>query len=235
MAPLLLLTRPAAQSARFAGEAAQALGPLRVVTAPLLEMRFLDRPLPAGARGLVFTSANGVHALARRGSGAGLPAWCVGARTAQAAQEAGFDARIGGADAAALVDRLISAAPPGPLLHVRGIHGRGAVVERLNSAGIETKEAVLYDQRALSLTEEAKAALQGNGPVLVPLFSPRTAEVFAGEAADARAPLHIVALSPAVAAALGDLPRASLDVAEQPDAPAMIAALAQRLAALRLA
>lgn len=235
MAPLLLLTRPAAQSARFAEDAVQALGPLTVVTSPLLELHFRDVAQPMDAAGVIFTSANGVRAFTRLAPGNGLRAWCVGTRTAEAAKAAGFDAVTAGADADGLVARLIEGRPAGPLLHARGVHGRGEIAERLNSAGIETKEAVLYDQRALPLSEEAGDALAGDGPILVPLFSPRTASLFAAAAAEARASLHVVALSPAVAEALGKGPWASVDVAERPDAPAMIAAMAQRLAAVRLA
>lgn len=231
--PVLLLTRPAAQSARFARSVEERLGPLDVVTASLIDLCFLDAPIPGGMRGVIFTSENGVRAYARLAKAAGQVAWCVGDRTAEAARAAGFAAQSAAGDAEALAALLIAGKVKGPLLHVRGVHARGHLAERLNSADIETREAVLYDQRARPLGSEAQQVLAGATPVLAPLFSPRTARLFAQEAQAALAPLHIVALSPAVAGALDGLPRASLDIAKRPDAEAMIAALAQRLAALR--
>lgn len=229
--PSLLLTRPSAQSARFADEARAALGPLPVVTSPLLKIRFLDAALPEAVKGVIFTSENGVHAYRRLAGVSGLMAWCVGRHTAQVARAAGFNARAASGDADALVALMIREGVAGPLLHARGANARGAVAERLNLAGIETKEAVLYDQQSCPLTSEARALLAGDAPVLVPLFSPRSAAIFAAEAGGARAPLHIVVLSPAVGRALGDLPHASFACAAHTDAMAMIEALAQRIAA----
>ncbi|MBL9060851.1 MAG: uroporphyrinogen-III synthase, partial [Mangrovicoccus sp.] len=65
----VLLTRPAAQSRRFAAQVAGRLGPgVRVVIAPLMRIEPLA-PLPALARGEVpvFTSESGVEAFAALG------------------------------------------------------------------------------------------------------------------------------------------------------------------------
>ena len=227
--PVLLLTRPQAQSDRFAQAARDKLGPMRVIVSPLMKIHFLDAPLPEGAR--VFTSQNGVQAHLRLAPAAGRTAWCVGAQTAQAARTAGFAARETEGDARALVALIVQDGATGPLVHVRGVHARGDVADRLNAAGIETSEVVLYDQIPCPLVDEAKVALSGSAPVFVPLFSPRSAQLFADAAAGARAPLHLVALSPAVAQALNNCPRASLDIAARPEAGAMLTALADRIAA----
>lgn len=232
--PTLLLTRPAAQSQRFARQAEAALGPWPMVISPLTEIRYLEAALPAEGA-VIFTSENAVRAWLRRAAGAGRKAWCVGARTAEAARAAGFDAQAAGGDADALVADLIAQGVRGPLLHMRGTHSRGAVADRLNSAGIETSEVRIYDQHPSPPTPEARALLAGRAPVLVPLFSPRSAALFAAAATGAGAPLHIFAFSPAVAAALSGVEMASLDVAAQPEAEAMIAAMAQRFAASGLA
>jgi hypothetical protein len=61
------------------------------------------------------------------------------------------------------------------------------------------------------------------------LFSPRSAVLFAAQAQGAER-LWLAALSPAVAAALGDLPRLGLEIAEKPEAGPMLLAV-QRLIA----
>lgn len=236
--PRLLLTRPAAQSARFARQAQAALGPLTVTIAPLLRLRPLPPPTLPAARAVIFTSENAVHAYRQlAGAAEGRTAWCVGGRTAAAARAAGFAAQSADGDAGALAALLIARQAEGPVLHLRGVHSRGSLAAELNSAGIETLEAVIYDQQPCPLTAEAEALLAGQSPLLAPLFSPRTAELFATAAAatPATAPLHVIAMSRAVAGALGAFAPATLDIAARPDAEAVIAALAQRIAASGLA
>ena len=84
--PTILLTRPLAQSQRFAAMVGGA------VIAPLMVPEFLSPPLPTrDFAAVVLTSETGVEA-ARRISAAGAPlpkrAFCVGDRTAKAAQAA---------------------------------------------------------------------------------------------------------------------------------------------------
>ena len=70
--------------------------------------------------------------------------------------------------------------------------------------------------------------LAGIAPIIVPLFSPRTAQIFVAAAEPiTNAPLYVVALSAAVAWALGGLQVARLETAAQPTAEAMIAAIGQ--------
>ncbi len=88
----MLLTRPAAQNARFAAQVTARFGPgVRFVDSPLLAPRFLDPTLPAGPfDAVVFTSETGVAGYRRLTAEQALPAWCVGPRTAEAARAAGF-------------------------------------------------------------------------------------------------------------------------------------------------
>jgi uroporphyrinogen-III synthase len=197
-----------------------------VVISPVVEIRALPSPAdPAAYAGVVFTSENAVAALARPGGG--QRAWCVGGRTAQAARAAGFDTVAAGGDAAALVEEIRAAGARGPLLHARGAETRGAVARRLTEAGIRCDEAVVYDQRSVPLSAEARALLAGPGPVLVALFSPNSAARLARALADAqvRAPLRLAALSGAVADAWTGPPPERLAVAARPEAAAMVAAL----------
>ena len=225
----VLLTRPEAAGDRFAAELTARFGKgLRIVTSPLLAPRFLAPALPQDAAAVVLTSETGVTAALRlRDGGQHLPAraFCVGDRTAEAARAAGFDAVSAKGDADALVALILADGSAGPFLHLHGAETRGDVVGRLQAAGLRAAGAVVYDQRPCPLADAARSLLDGQGPVLVPLFSPRTAALFA-ETAPHRAALWVAALSPAVASALGNLSVARLVTASRPDAAAMLAAIA---------
>ena len=206
----VLLTRPRPESQRFAA----ALGvPCEI--SPLLRIEFTGLAAPEAAA-LLFTSANGVGAWVAGGGATGLPVWCVGTRTADAAREAGFEVRGIARDADALVASVPDDAPS--LLRVRGEHARGCVARRLADRGLRMEEAVMYRARALPLTDRARA-LAVSGPVVAPIFSPRSAQLLSGAWPQGMLPhLKVVAMSGAVAAAL---PVAPVAVAARPDAAAM--------------
>jgi len=239
--PVLLLTRPQAQACRFAALAHTRLGPHRTIVAPLMEIE--QRPPecdPAGYATFLFTSENGVTAFAAQSRLRDRPALCVGKRTAETAAAAGFTARsaaAGGGDVEALIALVLRERPAEPLLHLRGEHAAAPLAARLSAAGLACDEAVVYAQTALSLAPEARLALAGEAPVLLPLFSPRSAELAAGALGRldeaARAPLYPVAISRAAARAWersGGAPAAG--VAERPDSGAMLAALAAAMSRL---
>lgn len=224
--PVLLLTRPDAASRRFASDLeAEGLIGTRVLISPLIRIS-MNGPLPemSDIRGVIFTSANGVSSYRALG-GAVLPlCYTVGDATAAAARAAGFSPRSARGNADALVALITREAPAGPLLHLRGRHGKGDVAARLTAAGIPTREAELYDQPAQELSAAAKAVLDGDAPVIVPLFSPRSAAQFA-QAVQGRAPLFVAAMSGDVAAALGGLYVSRLEIPKHPDAAHMRSAV----------
>ncbi len=218
MPPILLLTRPEGPSRRFAAQAA-VLPPHEVLIAPLTEVVALpfDPAVFDGARGVILTSANAVPMLPAM---PGLPAWCVGAATARAAQAAGFAARDGGGDAAALLRLLRAEAPEGPL-----VYAHGTDLSRDLTRDLPGLCAVaVYDARARAPGPALLAALAGTRPVFAPLFSPRAARLFAQVPGALTAPaLHLVAISPACAAALPTPLDAT--IAETPDSGGILRAL----------
>ncbi len=223
MTPTVILTRPKAQSESFAAKLKAAWGrPIDVIIAPLMEIvpvdASCDRP-----DAVIFTSANGVLASERLGLRAGLTAWCVGSKTAELAQKVGFVPRIGPGDADGLVAAIITAKPDGKLAHIRGRHARGDVSARLNAAGITCEDIIVYDQKALPLTHEAKSAVSEQDFVLFPLFSPRTATILNGEGPFA-ATVHVIALSEAVKAGIEPKVTQHVTLAASPDGNAMLAA-----------
>lgn len=212
-APVLLLTRPEVASRRFAADCA-GLG-LRIVIAPLQRIVPVahDADALARAEGLVFTSP---VAVPFAGPGRGRVAICVGPRTAAAAEAAGFVAQVSTTGEAGGMLPLL-AAHCGRLVHPHGRH----LARDLPVEGV-----VVYDQIAVPPTDEALEVLAGQLPVVLPLFSPRSARLAAQAAAGARAPLRPVAISAAAAAAWAETRPEPARLAMRPDAAAMLAAVA---------
>ena len=232
MAPTVLLTRPAAQSASFAQSLQARVVGLRVVVSPLMATVFHAVTLPKEPlQGVILTSQTGAEAAGRLRTQLPDLAYCVGDRTAQVAREAGFRVQSAQGDAEALL-ALILREKPQALIHLRGREARGDLAQRLSAAGVFTQERVVYAQDAQPLSDEAVAVLSGKAPVLVPLFSPRSAEILAAawQGLATHAPLVVVAISQAVAEAAAFCPTKPV-IATHPDAPSMRdAVLAQLLA-----
>lgn len=202
--PTLLLTRPQPGAKRFAA----LMRGWRCVISPILRIVPVDHDasILGDAQGLVFTSA---HAVPWAGPGRGRPALCVGAHTAREARAAGFDVTEGAGTADSLLP-LIARAPV-PLIHAHGRH----LAKMLPVPGV-----VVYDQKAVGLSAKAKALLADPGPVILPIFSPRTATVLSTQIADARAAITVVAISDAALRNWSGPARHAI-VAERPDAQAM--------------
>lgn len=196
--PTLLLTRPSAQSKVFLKACEAGAGrELRAVISPLMQIEptgtvpDLDRYAT-----IIFTSANGVNSISERASLVGRSVLTVGEMAAIAARSAGAEAMPLGGD----VEEFLSEAAhvKGPALFCRGVHSRGDLAERLRDKGHRVDEAVVYDQVAVPLTEEAERLLADVGPVVAPLFSPRSAHLLTDQGPFA-ARMSIVAMSAAVA------------------------------------
>lgn len=228
--PTILLTRPMAQSQRFAAALA-AITRLPVVISPLMETRYLPATVPPGDfSAVVLTSESGARAAG--GVLGRLPhrAWCVGDRTAAVAREMGFSATSANGDAEKLIARIRQGRESGPLLHLRGTNSRGNVAKTLTMGGIETEELIVYDQAERPFSPEARLLLNGDSSIVMPLFSPRTARIFARQGL-ARPGLWVAALSPAVAQEITGLATAGLEIADQPDAEGMLLAVQRLIAA----
>lgn len=216
--PTLLLTRPRAAAERFAA----GLEGGEVVIAPLMKIEGTGAVVNRdGIRALILTSENAV-AFAPGGA---MPAYCVGVRTAQAAKASGFEAELPGADADSLVTALLDRQPDGPLLHIHGVHTRGDVAARLRAGGLDARGVAAYDQRAVPPGPEFFDAL-ARPRLIVPLFSPRSASLFAEAARHHLRPdTQLLALSPAVAAALPERMHRQVGVISHPNGAEMGKAL----------
>lgn len=220
--PAILLTRPSDDAQRFGADLYARLGrDAAIVMAPVLDIR-LQPPvkLPNDGHIPVFTSRHGVAAY---GSGQG-PCFTVGGATSLAARRAGFSPLSANGDAEALFQLICQHRPSQPLLHMRGTHSTGALAQRLQEAGFRAGECVVYSQERQPLSADALTLLSGVCPVIVPLFSPRSARALFDQV-QPTAPLCIAAISGAVAQT-GHLPsHHSLRVAKTPDVQAMLDAV----------
>ncbi|WP_081856384.1 uroporphyrinogen-III synthase [Thioclava dalianensis] len=199
--PPLLLTRPRDGALSFAEDfRARFSADWPTVVSPLMDFEAVENPIPS-ADSVIFTSQEAVRLFSLRQAAGGRVAFCVGARTAQAARAAGFTAIAGDAGAEALLEVILARHARGSILHARGEPVAFDLSSALNSAGIETKEVVLYRQVRQAFTNEARDVLGSGGPVLLPLFSPNSARTFWDQAGDATARFYVAAISPAVAEA----------------------------------
>lgn len=229
--PPLLLTRPATASARFAAAFRANFGAdWPVVLSPLMETIWRSPRLDLdGVAALIFSSETAVQGYCRLQTTRNLRAWCVGVRTAEAARVAGFDAVEGPGDAARLADMILRAGADGKMLWPHGKQVAFDIADRLNRAGTETVSVTVYDQKTLPPTDAARALVAGSDPVLLPLFSPRSAALACAAFADSRAPLWVAALSPSIADACAPLGPRRLSVAVRPDSESLLAALRESL------
>jgi len=225
--PPILITRPQPQASRLARQIRGLDWTGRVYVAPVLGPVFYPLRLPdTHFRAVILTSETAVLA-AKRLSGLPKLAFCVGDRTAQAARRAGFSATSAMGDATDLLAAILQSVTVGPLLYLHGREMRGTLVDDLISAGIETFSAVTYAQNPRPLTAASVALIRHAGPVILPIFSPRSAAVLAGEwqAAGAKAAPYVVALSQAVAAAAAPFKPAHITIAARPDGDSLLVAM----------
>lgn len=211
---VLLLTRPEKQSLDFLAECEAALNcsipavisPILVIT-PVKFSINLDR-----YRTLIFTSRNAVEQFGSRLENRYVVT--VGAQTAKLASDYGASASCLGQDVDTLLERKDEIASPA--VHLRGVHSRGRLAERLSDFGVLTDECVVYDQVEQQLSGEGKAALR-SGCAVVPVFSPRSAAVLS--AYDAHPDTRVAAISEAARNAWSA--PGLCDVARHPERQAM--------------
>jgi uroporphyrinogen-III synthase len=230
----VLVTRPREQGEVFARKLAARFGSrVRPLVTPLMAPEYLSPPLPDGPfDAVIFTSAHGVEGAHRLGVPLPHLAWCVGHSTAAKAAAAGFETRSSDGDVSDLIAALLAASERGRFLYLRGVDTAGDLEKALISNAFSVLSLQVYLQNAIPLGEESRTLLTQPGRVVVPLFSPRSAALFANALpSGSRADLLVAAMSEAVAAAAASLPRRTVVTAARPDAEAMLDAVETLLAA----
>ncbi len=233
-----IVTRPRDDAAALVGALADRgvaalLAPMLTILPVPQATRHLAERL-AGAQAVLFTSANGVRAFAAASPRRELPVLAVGDASAAAARIAGFrSVTSAGGDIEDLVELVAAHLSPqgGALVHAAGAAVAGDLAGRLAAQGFAVHRATLYEAvPAAALDRDTAAAMRRGEAAMALFFSPRTATTFVRLAAgagvgDACRAMAAVALSPAVAAALGDLSWRTVRVAARPGQGDLLAAL----------
>ncbi|MCB2093329.1 MAG: uroporphyrinogen-III synthase [Rhodobacteraceae bacterium] len=229
--PTLLLTRPFAQSQGFAAEfRARFCSDWPILIAPLARLEFHNPPFDGQDIGhVIFTSQNGVAGFSRLTPDRRFHAWCVGKKTAEAARMAGFDSTIGPGTAEELADRIIAEGTVRRAFYPRARDIAFDLSKKLETGGIDTVELIVYRQERCPPMAEAAALLAGGSPILLPLFSRRSADIFRINYPEIRAPILLAAISPTVADATDRITKAACTVASHPDSDHLLDALAELL------
>lgn len=226
-APRILVTRsePGASetAARLTAER------YRPIVEPVFAIEPIDVVLP-DFDALAFTSANGVRQFAILSQRRDVPVFCVGARTAEAAREAGF-ATVASADGDVEALGLLIAddLPKGArLLHAGNEEARGDLTGRVRSAGLAVDFIAIFRAAPARTPGPALKAHLAGHPAFeaVMIHSPRGAAIVAGFAQGSTASLDIAAISAAAAAPLAMIPGRT-EIAAHPDEQSLLSALAR--------
>ncbi len=225
--PLIVITRPLPQGDRFAEMVADAFGSsVDILVAPVMRID----PIPVNVDptcDVIFSSANGVTALGQ--SGDGRVAFCVGDRTAHAAQKAGFETRIAGGSADHLIKLVLKSDASSPLVHVRGEHSRGDIATTLRAHGRTVGEVIAYQQSEIALSGDALSQICAAERAIFPIFSPRTAAILSKQLETREINCAVVALSDEIAAEVHFAKE--IDVAPSISAQSVIISLERHIAA----
>lgn len=223
--PTLLLTRPerdAVEFARYFPDIAD-----RIVISPTTTIEFMPiRAELSRFESFIFTSVNGVRAVEGLAGFAKKTAFCVGNRTAKEAGLLGLQPKSANGSVEELVKMIADLRPKGELLHLHGCEHKGKIVERLNELGIKANGEIAYVQKQMTLNQEALSCLSGKSPIVIPLFSPRSAERLSEQIKRCNAPIYLVAISENAAKAWTGQSPVKFTVAKHPDAPHIKAEIA---------
>lgn len=223
MTATILITRPTESSKSFAVRLRKRLGSeVDVIVSPLLGIKPVATQLNLdGVKSLVFTSMHAVRTFAALTKNRDFICYTVGASTSKAATQVGFDPIEGGGTADLLAQMLMSNPIAQPCLYLRGEHIAYDMASVLKSGGVLIEQAILYAQAEQEITKTAFDALSRPNKIVLPLFSPRSAELFFVKQ-NWVAELYVAAFSENVAHAVPKSRIQTLAVATEPSIDAML-------------
>ena len=219
--PKIILTRPEPGLSKFSVQLAQEVPSAQQYCEALQVIDF--KPYQgdlARYSGFVFTSSNGVRA-AKRWDLPPRLGFGVGQVTTELARSYCDPVYDGGSDVEALIALIKSMMPDGPLLHIRGRVSVGNLATRLSEHGIETHEAIGYQQNVCTPSDVLIQLLQGGKPMILPLFSPKSAEILKALSTN-REHWHVITMSQAVAEIFDANEVLKLEIAQKPNGVSML-------------
>nr|WP_255571769.1 uroporphyrinogen-III synthase [Celeribacter sp. PS-C1] len=222
----VLITRPKEDAQRLA-QTLEALGSdVRCIIAPVMEIVETPFELPKQSFDHLFLTSR--HAVPAASPFRGVPTYCVGKATRDAAIEAGHDIRGVFPNADDLVASL-SEHVSGRALHLHGRHTRGEIAKRLTSAGLETKSSVVYEQNLRKWSAQERQIILAEPSLILPLYSPRSASLTAKLLGDFKGDLTLIGLSQACLDAWDGPETVKAFCVDHPDGQAMKQAIASQL------
>lgn len=227
-----LLTRPEEDTKKLAAQL-KVLGH-EVTCAPLLTIEALPTPEIdlANFQAILFTSANGVRALAQKCPSRDIACFAVGEATAATAKDAGFSpVYTAGGDVEKLAELVIRTLDKTalPLLHVSGTAVAGNLSERLTKAGFQVRQHKLYTAiKATRFSAATQALIRSSDITHMPFYSPRTAKTFVDIIQQEGLSVHLskitaLCLSSAVSNVINSLIWHGVLTAAQPDQDSLFA------------
>ena len=206
----------------------------QVVAAPIMTYACTGAPRPAGAfDAMLATSAQAFAAFQADENMRSLPLYVVGARTAQAAREAGLREPVSVASDAKELAYVIatSLSPSAKLLYPAGRDRKSDLEKTLGAKGFSIAPWVVYEAHAApALPDDVAHALSAGKLDAALHYSRRSAEIFCALIARANLGeparrLRHVAISADCAQGLSGLNADHIFVAAKPDESAMAALL----------
>lgn len=222
---IVLLTRAYDDSARIAADlAGQGIESL---IWPLMQIVPLGGQVhvPEGTEAVLLTSAHAAHRCRNVPGLTGLPAFCVGAATAEAARQAGFGAAVSGPGTADGLADLALRSGHTRFFYLRGREISTDLVGLLS--GVHVDQCVVYGADAVETVDPVvDQALQHGQIGVATVWSARQGAILSGFASDhpawSLAKTDLVAISENAAADLHNSGFRRILVASQPDAASMV-------------
>ncbi len=184
---------------------------------------------------MIFTSETGVAFAEHSGLWAQGPrpdtAYCVGTRTAKAAAAMGFRALDANGDWRDLAHLIAGQISNASLLFAAAAESPSHLEKTLQAGGFTVHRRDVYCQNPQPLTPDARALLHEAQPVVLPIFSPRSAQLFCDAGHTITAPIWLASLSAPIAAAF-TAPFARRVIAQRPNSAALLDAMAEFLPTL---
>lgn len=203
---------------------------------PLLAFSFIETAdVSTPASDIIFTSANGVRALAQLGvKPSDQRVWCVGAATAGAASAQGWrNIQTSGGNANTLADYILSktdAREGNAFIHYANAAAKSALPDRLNADGLNAHQVFIYEMKPVLDTEVFTTIQSAKTATIVVFHSRAAAHVFADLCADSGNTLsqdtRAIAYAKPIAAALEGI-IGTIDILDTPDDDALLTTLRQ--------